>query len=292
MRKTLQILATIILLISAPTMASEEKAKSETETIASRYGMYFRGLFVGNIYTAYHERGEQYLLYSRLKAGGLASLFFNIGAEVKTEGLKKGTKIAPLKYEFYYAKKDKEHSTHIWYKNGSPDKEDIFPPNNYKKRPKVEDADKKRTIDPVSAIVLGRELIRESIKGGNKGWKIPAYTGKQRFDIQVDYVGEENMNYNGYFQKLHKVMATRIPVSGFKESEIRRFKKGEAPVTLYLTQDEMLWPVIITADTGKGLATVSLDKFCDTLDECIGAKKPNIPKIPDAMLKRFQSNKK
>ncbi len=151
--------------------------------------------------------------------------------------------------------------------NGEITEESVIPPDNRYKRPAVENHLKKDAPNPLVAVLLTRDKIRESLEKGENKFEYNIYDGRRLARLEFNIIGKETIKLHGNNLNALKITFKRIPVAGFTNNELKRMKGENPDFTIYLDEKDLL-PIKADAVAPLGKAFFTLVKECESIEKC------------------------
>lgn len=220
------------------------------------------GVTLGTIGFKSQFQKEGYSAITKLKTGGVLNSFYAAAIEASSTGLVNGGRVAPTSYKSMYTGEKSTQRVQLAYAASgiSLDSEPVY---DLKRFP-VSDAQKKDTLDPISGMVQAVSGVTLS-DAAPCGDTIRIFDGKRRFDIELTFVEETELNSSsgGYSGKATLCDAKYVQVAGFKQELT---KKEPPPVQIWLAKfpaapggavKTLAVPVKIQAETPYGMAVAS-----------------------------------
>lgn len=146
--------------------------------------------------------------------------------------------------------------------------EAVTPPDNRAKRPAVDAALKQDAVDPLTAVVIARQRIKESLVNGDKNFSFKMYDGRRLSMLAFSVKGREVQEIGAKEHNVVTVTFQRLPIAGYTNNEMTRLKGEEPLFTLHLSDDDLLLPIKAYAKAALGSAVLILEKECPSLEAC------------------------
>jgi hypothetical protein len=212
------------IVIAAALLATPAFA-ADTGTLDVGYSIAFWSIPFGHTdYQATFANGG-YNARSHFETSGIVSIFWNSKIDASANGRIGEHSIAPALYDSYSQDhRSKIQRVKVTFENDDPTTI-ADPPYNMTKYP-VTDAQKKNTVDPMTAITT----ILSGVKADAKnpcGSGVQVYDGRRRYDVLFSYVKDEPLKLdNGLFNgTAHQCMVHYNEIAGYKQKIIAEGKK-------------------------------------------------------------------
>lgn len=265
MKKTILLLIFLILVPISNSSASA--GDNETLTVARWYKVYWGGLHVADLVAGIN--GSRF--DTIIKSYGIVKKFSNYSSSTTSYFDVENGKYIPKSFFTEFQQRKRHRTIDIKYnENGGILDEAVNPPDNRAKRPAVDVTLKDGSVDPLTAVMIAREKIRESLENGNTAFSFNMYDGRRLASLDFKLNGRKKTTVNGKEHDVIEVTFRRNPIAGFTHNELKRMKSEEPDFTLYLSDDENLLPVKADMDAELGVAVLLLERECKSISECIG----------------------
>jgi len=253
-----------ILLPFSGTFAS--KKKDELSDIVRHYKVYWAGLHIGDLVARVNNDRMDTLIESY----GIAKLISNYSSKTHATFSYKNGEYKPSSFFTEFKLQKRDRTIGIKYKNdGGIMEEAITPPDKVGKRPPISEEQKQNAVDPLTAFMLARQKIKENLDKENSGFSFNMYDGRRLSRLEFKIHGRKKETIKRKELNVVHVSFERIPIAGFTKRELKRMKEEEPIVTVYLSDDEYLFPIKADAKAPLGSAVMLLEKECSSLDVCI-----------------------
>ena len=144
------------------------------------------------------------------------------------------------------------------------------------RKPPLAEIFRRGAVDPLTAIERLRRAIAAAAGTSNRSFSIPVYDGARRFDVLARVLPKKEQA-----DGLVRVALNLHPIAGFKgeSSDVGDPDDAPRPVTLTLTDDPRLLPVLMTVQVFYLPLVVRLDHFCTTSAPCQEPASRNAPPL-------------
>lgn len=214
------------------------------------YKIYWNGVRAGKLWLYWEEDATRYTARMQLKTSGLVRIFSKQLRTASVEGTRKcdgkTCVYTPVKAEWNVQYRHKSRHVMLEYgPEGVMTASTVTPPDNRATRPDVDQRDKNRSLDALTAT---QRLYFGALRGEGK-IVIPVYDGRRFTEFMFDFVDKEKRLY----------AATRKPVSGYTAKELKEAQEEDPPVWLQVVPNRRL-PVAALAKTGLGALRITESK--------------------------------
>lgn len=258
--KKIKIVIAIILLPFAA-MAN----KTDTELSAARkYNVYWAGIHIADLIAEVKDNKMQAIIESY----GIAKEVSKYRSKTSSEFILNNGAVLPASFFTEFQQRDQLRKIDIKFSEDGIKHEQVTPPDNRKKRPAVPDILKKDAVDPLTAAVVAREKILESLANNTNKFEFNIYDGRRLSALKFNVYGLVKRIINGKSTETVKIDFKRYPLAGYTSNEMKR-AKGEEPVITFYLEPGTLYPLAADAEAKLGTATLVMEKECDSLDSCM-----------------------
>ncbi|MDB2415273.1 DUF3108 domain-containing protein [Rickettsiales bacterium] len=274
MKKIIYIFSIICLLTYSKSSfaATDDTDKLQT---APWYKVYWGGFHIANLWTEITD-GQ---IKAVIESYGLVKTLSKYESSTKSSYIKKDNRFLPAHFQTIFKQRHGSRSIDIKYNDsGNIKDEAVIPPDNRLKRPAVEDAKKKNAVDPLTAILVARQKIKNGLKNGNDKFSINMYDGRRLSELDFTIYGKQQKTIKNRQYDVIKIDFKRLPIEGYTDNELKRFKSEEPVFTLYLEDNDLMLPIKAEADAPLGTAVLLMEKDCLTLSQCNGGKSQKLAK--------------
>lgn len=252
-----------LLLVTVPESAysNDDMAIPAPPTGTRQYHIYWVKSLVGSIDMAITQEGNSYTLSSRLKAHGLSRKLFKFWMNTySTANYIPNQLIHPDIFNVEYRLRKTYRTIDLDFDsvNDTLLSEAVNPPDNRHKRPEVPDILKYQTIDPHTAILRIHQEIHLALRHGYNRFSVPIYDGRRRANLYVTIIGKKQIDVRGIPIQVVHIQLQRDVLSGATVNELKRGKKEEPIIDLFLEDNDGLIPVkaIARAPIGNVVAVM------------------------------------
>jgi len=207
---------------------------------SGRYDFTLAAVPFGKIDIVFKQDATSYSATSDITTVGIAKVFVQHESHTTSKGTGADYQYPDVDYDSRYSTKGKKRVATFTRRNGVMTAEFVEPPDNPAVRPPVSAALKTRAYDPVALAIGMRGELARVIRSGEKNFTIDYYDGRRLTRGNFTYTGEKLLKMNGTKYPVYTVLASRSPVAGFTEKELKRMQQKEPPLTIYLAKDTLL----------------------------------------------------
>ncbi|WP_421860264.1 DUF3108 domain-containing protein [Parvibaculum sp.] len=241
-----------------PVTANPLEGENTRRGIVADYTIYIGGLIVaeGSMKATLAE--ETYLLQSKFGSAGLPKKFWDAKWTMTSEGHVDGNELRPSRFAFSSVENEERKKRLLVYsKSGMPDLT-FDPPLPPGEPATTEPFERKRTIDPVSSL-----LLPVTGEGNPCNRKLPVFDGKRRYDLDLifdrkDKVVTRNKGYDG-----EAVVCTvrMTPHAGMEKAKVAKIRRGRDKTWIWLApvnDGRFYIPVRVQMRTPIGIAILDV----------------------------------
>jgi hypothetical protein len=195
-------------------------------TIQLVWTVFLGGINLGTVGIKSSFDGPNYAAVSRLKTAGVVNSFYEAVIDASSVGTLAGNAVHPQKYDSSYNGEKSDQKVSLAYV-GSDIQLSSDPPYDVNRFPVTEEQ-KRDTVDPLSGIIYS--IAGVSITPDKPcGDTVRVFDGRRRYDVDLTYVGKENVSSSGgYSGPAIKCEMRYRQVAGFKPN----LNKGNALPTI------------------------------------------------------------
>jgi hypothetical protein len=226
-----------------------------------RYGTYWSGFNIADLIVQIKPmEGGFYAVSSHIRSYGLARMISGYSSNTKSFLKKEG--FTPVDFYSYFKLRNKERTIAISYdKDGKIVEESNKPAENRHKRPAVKAKGKNGVHDPLSAALLARKQLIDTLKAEKKSFSTSVYDGRRRFDLLFTVHG---LTEEG---RVH-ISFKEDPIAGYTNNELKTKKeRGDPEIHIYLSPEDLL-PVKAVGKSILGTAHGILNAECEDIKSC------------------------
>jgi hypothetical protein len=241
-------------------------AQAEAEIIRARYTVSLVGLPIGDASATGRLNPSNYRMDLRARLTGIAALVSNVSLALASTGFFRKGGVAPQSYATTSANDRETRTLRMSLDGGNVKAVDISPPFlDVEGRIPVSAANKRRIVDPSSALIMAVPPGQPLVGPAACNRTIPVYDGVTRFDITLSYVGTRDVSVKGYTGKVSVCSARYTPISGHKrDARSTRFMAENRQIEAWLApveQARVVVPLRVALMTLAGAAVIDAVEF-------------------------------
>ena len=230
-------------------------------TLELSYDLYVGGISLGKVGMSARYQGEDYKAISTLETKGIVNAFWQAKIEASSSGQLAKGRVQPSLYDSFSQNRStpRRHATMTFTPEG-PKNLVSDPPYDENRYP-VTDAQRRQTLDPLSAAVF---LTSSSLAKEGKPCdaKAPIFDGRRRYDVVFDFVKKTDVHMdNGLYNGTALVCQIHYnQIAGYQQSVLdqnKRFPKMYAWVVPARSSIDpnryYMVPIRVWAETDYGI---------------------------------------
>jgi hypothetical protein len=226
-----------------------------------RYQFDWNNIPLGALELGIDETANTYKMRLAVESKGAINLFTHHTNDTNENGRYEGMQYMPEHYESYYKTKNKpRHIKLAFDKKGVVTEEVNEPPEDRNDRAEVPHNLKDGAVDPLTAVMM--------IRAGQTNFR--GFDAKRLFEVKAIAAAPTVINQPFPLvnnQKALPYILSREPLAGITAKEMKEFKKGEPPLTLYFSDNARRIPLGITVPF-YGVLRGMLMQECTKWEEC------------------------
>lgn len=237
----------LALCLTVPAMAQESGPSFNRQ---GTWYISWSGIPFAKLWISIEETVDNYRLTASYKSRGLVRIFSRSKSLTLSNGVRVGDTIRALEYNYENEDEDK-HTLLQFDLAGELIRREVEPDDDPTHRPPVSAAEIKGAATPGDALFVLREMVRQAEKQGKSEFSVRFYEGKRLMLVTGSISQDTNYTINKKDYVVRKLTLSRELLSGFTDKEIKRYKKGEPPLYLYLDA-ETLFPIAMEVEIKLG----------------------------------------
>ena len=251
------------LIYAAPALGVGGEAPEEgpASTLDLGYDLYVGGISLGKVSMSARFQGGDYKAISTLETKGIVNAFWQAKIEASANGLVSDGRVQPALYDSFSQNRSapRRHATLTFGPEGP--KSLLSDPPYEDNRYPVSDGQRKRTLDPLSAVVFLTSNARLAPEKPCDA-TAPVFDGRRRYDVAFSFVKKIDVRMdNGLYSGPALVCAIHYnQIAGYQQSVIdqnKKFPKMYAWVVAAKSSADpkrtYLVPVRVWAETDYGI---------------------------------------
>lgn len=243
---------------------------ADGETVRLSYDAYLGPFYVVSAEAELRLDGDRYRVVTRARSEGIASLLFSWQSEARSEGLRAGRRLVPLRHEVNGEWRGEPRQIRLSYAGTHAGPEGAARPIDFRVEPPVDTAERDPvpaaltvgTVDPLSATL---SVLLRIAGGGRCEGQLPVFDGRRRYDMIVRPGAAEVLPathssiFSGAAQRCDFELRR---IAGFWKKPSRFRRRVTDPVLWVASPLKGVPPVPVrfTADTGFGDLRIHLTR--------------------------------
>ncbi len=227
-------------------------------SFSGTYVFTLSGIPFGKINLQLTQDKVRYSAVSDVKTVGIARMFVEHDSHTTSEGWGRDFLYDAVDYKSNYSTRGKPKTAQFSKKDGVMFADKVTPPDDRKNRPAVALTDKSKAFDPLALAAGIRVALARVLQNDSKKFSLDYYDGRRLTRATFSYEGEKNIRIKGVKYPAYAVNATRTPLAGFTDKELKRMQEPEPTLTIYFSRDERLVPLRLDVMIGMLLASATL----------------------------------
>lgn len=188
------------------------------------------------------QEGAHYSMRADAKTQGIALLFNRHISTTTVEGLiTKEFRYLPQHFRSDYHDNDEKKLIAVEYDaQGMPIKETIEPPRE-EIRPLVPQEMKQKSVDILTGFFVMRQKLKQALESNQSHFSVTIYDGKRLFHVDAAIEAPAAVvHFHGTSRSAIKLVLQRVALAGYKEKELKKLKKHNPPVALYVEPERLV----------------------------------------------------
>jgi hypothetical protein len=247
-----------------------------TESQQLLYAFRFDGLRLGDVLVGLHRSDIDYRTELRGRARGILRIFDNFRTDLIGEGQISGSPahFQPTGFRRAWAVGHAgsmmtvtfDTTTHLATSRerlfNPATGEDMAPAKHGRERDPLPVAKRTDVLDPLSAFVIGRDLLRQDWTNSSvtRERRLSVFDGRHRYDVVVTSDAVRSENIDGTPQRVVPVLARVEPAAGFDTSLAAHTREGSGRILF--SADERFLPLQVSVGNSLGHGTFTLIADC------------------------------
>lgn len=217
------------LMVTPPVLGAggeDVDAATPTSTLNLAYELYAGGIPLGKAAMSARFQGADYKAISTVETSGIVNAFWQSKVEASSSGLVSNGRVQPSLYDSFSQNRSlqRRHATLTFDPEG-PKSLNSDPPYGENRYP-VSDEQRKRTLDPLSAVIYLTSSYTGN-PGKPCGVTAPIFDGRRRYDVAFSYLRKADVHMdNGLYNGPVVVCQVQYKqIAGYQQSVIENNKK-------------------------------------------------------------------
>lgn len=253
----------------AAAMAFASPASAQVPDLAPfnyslKYDVTWNNLPIGSIRINTTESDYRYTMEVSTKTRGIVRLFDSTKSLLKTDGryIEKDGRDhvpSPQHYESRSAGDDRTKTTTIRYNmQGEIMKRERNPADDPASRPPVPLEKANKAVDPLTAMYVARQMLRDNIARNIKETTVRTYDGARLADFTFTVISRASLEIMGEHTNAINMVLKRTPIDGYKQKELKKYREGDPTIHVYFSADERFIPLQADIDLRFGAISAKL----------------------------------
>lgn len=239
---------------------------AQAETIKAHYALSLMGLSIGSAYAAGVVEPQNYRVDISMRTTGLANLVNNTKGAATASGGLTAVGPSPSAYANTTSNSDETRTVRMTLASNAVRAVEVRPePWDASQRVPVTDGNKKRIVDPVSALIMSVPQGQELIGPAACNRTIAVFDGVTRFDVALSYAGAQTASVRGYSGPVAVCSARYTPIAGHRpDSKSTRYMADNRDINVWLAplpEAHVVVPIHIDIRTGAGELVIDASDF-------------------------------
>jgi hypothetical protein len=239
---------------------------SFAETIKAHYALSLMGLSIGSASAAGVVDPQNYRVDITMRTSGLANLVNSTKGAATANGGLSGVGPSPSGYANTTTNADETRTVRMSISNNAVRAVEVKPePWDADARVPVSGDNKKRIVDPVSALIMSVPPGQELIGPAACNRTIAIFDGVTRFDVALSFAGAQTAQTKGYSGPVAVCTARYTPIAGHRpDSKSTRFMAENRDMSVWLAplpEAHVVVPLRIDIRTGAGQLVIDAAEF-------------------------------
>lgn len=231
---------------------------------ALKYDVTWNNLPIGRIRITTTETEYRYTMQVDTKTRGIVRLFDSTKSLLKSEGrftteTRNDPKPLPQTYESRSTDDDSTKLTTVRYNlQGEIMKRTRVPADDPANRPPVPLEQANDAVDPLTAMYMARQMLRDNIARNIRETTVRTYDGARLADFTFTVVSRAQLKIMDKHVNAINIVLKRKPIAGYKEKELKKFREGDPTIHVYFSADEKFIPLQADIDLRFGAISAKL----------------------------------
>jgi hypothetical protein len=238
---------------------------AQAETIKAHYALTLMGLSIGSAFAS-GVVDRNYRIDISMRTTGLANLVSNTKGAATASGGLSAVGPSPSAYANTTSNEDDVRTVRMSLAGNAVRMVEVKPePWDADQRIPVTDGNKKRVVDPVSALIMSVAQGQELAGPAACNRTIAVFDGVTRFDVALAYAGEHVASTKGFSGPVAVCSARYTPIAGHRpDSKSTRYMAENRDMNVWLAPlpEARAWvPIHIDIKTAAGDLVIDASEF-------------------------------
>ncbi len=239
---------------------------AEAETIRAHYALSLMGLSIGSAFASGVVEPQSYRVDISMRTTGLANLVNNSKGAATASGAFTQVGPSPSAYANTTSNSDETRTVRMSLAGNSVRAAEVRPePWDMDARIPVTDGNRKRIVDPVSALIMSVPQGQDLAGPAACNRTISVFDGVTRFDVALAYAGAHTASTKGYSGPVAVCSARYTPIAGHRpDSKSTRYMAENHDMNVWLAplpDVHVVVPIHIDIKTGAGDLVIDASEF-------------------------------
>lgn len=239
---------------------------SQAETLKAHYALTLMGLSIGSAYASGVVEPQTYRVDISMRTTGLANLVNNTKGAATASGGLTAFGPSPTTYANTTSNSEETRTVRMSLASNSVKAVEVRPePWDADMRIPVSEGNKRRIVDPVSALIMSVPQGQELLGPAACNRTISVFDGVTRFDVALSYAGAHNAQTHGYSGPVVVCAARYTPIAGHRpDSKSTRYMAENRDMKVWLAplpDARVVVPIHIDIRTGAGELVIDASDF-------------------------------
>lgn len=241
-------------------------AAVHAETLKAHYALSLMGLSIGSAYASGALDPQNYRVDITMRTSGLANLVNSTKGAATASGGWTAIGPSPTAYANTTTNSDETRTVRMSLVANGVRAVEVKPePWDAEQRVPVTDGNKKRIVDPVSALIMSVPQGQDLTGPAACNRTIAVFDGVTRFDVALSYAGGHNAQTRGYTGPVAVCAARYTPIAGHRpDSKSTRYMADNRDINVWLAplpEAHVVVPIHIDIKTGAGELVIEASDF-------------------------------
>jgi hypothetical protein len=241
-------------------------ASARAETIKAHYALSLMGISIGSASASGIVEPQNYRVEISMRTSGLATLVNSTKGAATASGGLTALGPSPSSYANTTSNNDETRTVRMSLASNSVRALEVRPePWDAEARVPLSDGNKKRIVDPVSALIMSVPPGEELTGPAACNRTIAVFDGVTRFDVALSYAGAHTTQTRGYSGPVAVCSARYTPIAGHRpDSKSTRYMAENRDINVWLAplpDAHVVVPIHIDIHTGAGRLVIDAAEF-------------------------------
>ncbi|WP_230530383.1 DUF3108 domain-containing protein [Microvirga roseola] len=241
-------------------------SQAHAQTLKVDYDLSLAGLPLGTAALSSTFAKKKYQVEGSVRLSGLVRLLTGVRGEAMARGVLSEERPKPASFAVISISSSDQRRVKMGLRSGNVAEVEIDPPLEPKPdRVPVKAVDKKRVVDPVSALLMPVTVSGDPTHPDNCNRSIPVFDGASRFDVVLSYAETRAAEVPGYSGPVLVCNARYVPISGHRAQRPgTKFMMENKDMSVWLAPVEgqrVLFPLRVSVRTMIGTSVAEASSW-------------------------------